>query len=290
MSLNVPKLYFGTAGWSYKDWMPSFYPYNQSKDFDWLEFYSDYFNVVEVNSSFYTFINPHTIEEWVIKTSKSDEFLFTIKLHQNFTHIRNFNESNIKSVRNNLDILTKEERLGGLLIQFPYSFECNSGNIEYMRKIISLFEGYERFVEIRHGSWKNKRAKTVTFCSVDQPQLGNEIEFKPNFNNDTAYLRFHGRNESAWLASIKNINSKQSYDEQNARYDYLYSPGEIVEISLNVKEIFDKVKKIFVIMNNHPHGNATANAFELMHLLKNRMNVNMPETVLSAFPRLKRII
>ncbi len=50
------KSYIGTAGWSYKDWVNSFYYSSATKEYDWLKFYSDYFNTVEVNSSFYTYI------------------------------------------------------------------------------------------------------------------------------------------------------------------------------------------------------------------------------------------
>ena len=54
--MESPKIYIGTAGWSYKDWQPNFYPKTQSKDFDWLEYYSEFFNTVEVNSTYYTFL------------------------------------------------------------------------------------------------------------------------------------------------------------------------------------------------------------------------------------------
>ena len=40
-------------------------------------------------------------------------------------------------------------------------------------------------------------------------------------------------------------------------------------------------------MNNHPKGNAVANAFELLHMLKERTKIQMPETIVNAYPRLK---
>ncbi|MBK7106574.1 MAG: DUF72 domain-containing protein [Ignavibacteriae bacterium] len=54
--MQTPKLYVGTAGWSYKDWVPNFYPFDQSKDISWLTYYSRYFNMVEVNSTYYTYL------------------------------------------------------------------------------------------------------------------------------------------------------------------------------------------------------------------------------------------
>jgi uncharacterized protein YecE (DUF72 family) len=80
-----PIFYIGTAGWSYKDWVPGFYPKQQSGSFDWLQFYSYYFNCVEVNSTYYTYISPKVVEGWIRKVSDTDEFIFNVKLHQDFT-------------------------------------------------------------------------------------------------------------------------------------------------------------------------------------------------------------
>lgn len=280
-------MYVGTAGWSYKDWVPNFYPKQQTKNFDWLQFYSQYFNTVEVNASYYTYLNPRVVESWLRKTEDIDDFLFSIKLHQNFTHKHNYTKENIKSVQNNLDLLKQSERLAGLLIQFPYSFHYSEGNVDYMRRIIEIFDGYEKFVEVRHASWKNKKARSITFCTIDQPQIGESIDFNPIVGNKTAYIRFHGRNEDAWFNSFKDFGKEQSYQEQSARYEYLYSPGELVQFNQKIKELYDKVKKVFVIMNNHPKGNAVANAFELLHMLKERSKIKMPDTIVNAYPRLK---
>ncbi len=287
--MQIPKLYIGTAGWSYKDWVPNFYPKQQSKNFDWLEFYSQYFNVVEVNSTYYTYLSPRVVESWIRKVEEVNDFVFTVKLHQDFTHKHNYQNEQIKAVRYNLDLLKSSERLGGLLIQFPYSFGCNDANIDYMRRLIDNFEGYNKFIEVRHKSWQNKQAKSVTFCTIDQPQIGEAIEFEPIVGNNATYIRFHGRNEEAWKQSIYNYGKKQTYEEQSARYKYLYSPGELVEIDQKIKEIYNTVKKVFIIMNNHPHGDAVANAFELLHLLKEKTKVKMPGTIVKAYPRLEKI-
>jgi uncharacterized protein YecE (DUF72 family) len=107
--------------------------------------------------------------------------------------------------------------------------------------------------------------------------------------NKTAYIRFHGRNEEAWKKSLGNFGKKQTYEQQSARYEYLYTPGELTVISQKIKEIYDKVKKIFVVMNNHPNGDAVANAFELLYLLKEQTKIKMPETIVKAYPRLEEI-
>lgn len=290
-----PKYNIGTAGWSYKDWVPNFYPKNQSGGFDWLQFYSHYFNCVEVNSTYYTYISPKIVDGWIRKVGDSNDFIFHIKLHQDFTHKRKFDEQNIKSVRYNLDLLKKSERLGGLLIQFPYSFPFDGSSVQHIQKLRDIFSDVGCFVEVRHSSWKNNRAleffkeNDLTFCTIDQPQIGQAIEFDPIITNDKAYIRFHGRNIEAWKNSLANFGKKQTYEEQSSRYQYLYSPGELVEIEQRIKSIQQKVKEINVIMNNHPQGDAVANAFELIHLLEEKTKVEMPNTIVKAYPRLEEI-
>jgi uncharacterized protein YecE (DUF72 family) len=291
----MPKYHIGTAGWSYKDWVPSFYPKNQSAGFDWLQFYSHYFNCIEVNSTYYTYISPKIVEGWIRKVTDSEDFLFTIKLHQDFTHKKDFDQERIKAVSINLDSLAKAERLGGLLIQFPYSFSFDNSTSDYVSKLRDIFQSYNCFVEVRHKSWLKKEALemfrklNLTYCTIDQPQIGEAIPFEPIITNDKAYLRFHGRNVKAWLQSINNYGKQQSYSEQSERYKYLYSPGELVEIDQKIKSIQEKVKEVYVIMNNHPQGDAIANAFELIHLLEEKSKVQMPNTITKAYPRLEEI-
>jgi len=284
----LPQLYIGTAGWSYKDWVPSFYPRAQSKDFSWLQYYAQYFNVVEVNASYYTYLTPQVVQSWLRQISDVEDFLFTVKLHQDFTHKKEYTDEQTNAVQHNLNLLKNEERLGGLLLQFPYSFDCTDANIEYLAGLIEKFECYPKFVEVRHSSWQGKKAKSVTFCTIDQPQIGKSIQFEPVVGNNAAYIRFHGRNEEAWKNSLDNFGKKQTYEQQSERYKYLYSPGELAEIDQKIKEIFDTVKKVFVIMNNHPGGDAVANAFELMYLLKEKIKVKIPSTTLKAYPRVQK--
>jgi uncharacterized protein YecE (DUF72 family) len=291
--MGTIKYNIGTAGWSYKDWVPNFYPKNQTGGFDWLQFYSQYFNCVEVNSTYYTYIGPKIVDGWIKKVEDSNDFIFHIKLHQDFTHKRIFDEQNIKVFRYNLEQLRKSERLGGLLIQFPYSYSFDGNSVQHIQKLRDIFSDISCFVEVRHSSWNNNRAleffkeNDLTFCTIDQPQIGKAIEFEPIITNDKAYIRFHGRNTEAWKKSLSNFGKPQTYEEQSSRYGYLYSPGELVEIGQKIKSIQQKVKEVNVIMNNHPQGDAVVNAFELIHLLEEKTKVELPPTLLKAYPRLE---
>lgn len=291
----MKKLYAGTAGWSYKDWVGSFYPGSQSKNFDWLKFYSDYFNSVEVNASYYTYISPNIVDGWIKKVEEKNDFLFTLKLHQDFTHKRTYSEREIKAVKENLDRLENAGRLGGLLIQFPYSCTLDKENANHVKNLADIFSEYEKFIEVRHKSWFVQRfydfvaRNKSSLCTIDQPIIGEAVEFNPVKAGDNLYIRFHGRNEKAWKKSLGSFGKEQTYEQQSERYDYLYSPGELLEIELAIKEVLDTVKKAFIILNNHPKGNAVANALELLHLLSERMKVPVPATTLKTYPRLTKI-
>jgi uncharacterized protein YecE (DUF72 family) len=291
-----PKFNIGTAGWSYKDWVPNFYPKNQSAGFDWLQFYAHYFNCVEVNSTYYTYLSPKVVDGWIRKVESSSDFIFHIKLHQDFTHKRKYDEQNIKAIRYNLEKLKKSERLGGLLVQFPYSYSFDGSSVQHIQKLRDIFSDVSCFVEVRHQSWNNNRAldffkeNDLTFCTIDQPRIGKAIEFNPVVTNDKAYIRFHGRNVEAWKKSLTDFGKPQTYEEQSSRYSYLYSPGELIEIEQKIKSIQSKVKEVNVIMNNHPQGDAVANAFELIHLLEEKRKVDMPPTIVKAYPRLAELL
>jgi uncharacterized protein YecE (DUF72 family) len=291
----MAKFYIGTAGWSYNDWVPTFYPRGQTTSFDWLNFYSSYFNTVEVNATYYAYLSPKTAEGWVKKTIDNDDFKFTIKLHQDFTYKKLFTPQNVTAITDNLNILSREDKFGGLLCQFPYSFGFNEGAIAHIKTLKEIFNDYKLFIEVRHTSWnkpdviKYFKEADLSFCVIDQPQISNSISFNPVVTNDILYVRLHGRNVKEWYNSIQNFSVDQKSVDQNARYDYLYTPGELIELRNKIIEGKDKVKSIYIIFNNHPKGNAPANAFEMLQLLKEKLKNGIPETILKSYPRIELV-
>ncbi len=289
----MTKFMIGTAGWSYKDWSPMFYPKKHGDGFDKLTYYSRYFNTVEINSTYYQYPHPGVALEWLKKVERNDDFHFTVKLHQDFTHKREFVKQNIDLVRSLLDVLVRGERFGGMLIQFPYSFPFNDVTANYLVELNDRFCGYHKILETRHNSWGGNEA--LGFCrewglipaSIDQPQIGQALPFRLNIVNGRAYIRLHGRNERGWRDSISNFGKEQSYEQQNERYRYLYSPGEIAELAQLIKKSLEHLKEVFVIFNNHPVGNAPANAFELIHYLEESSRLEVPPQMGNYFPVLK---
>ena len=82
------RIRIGTAGWSYKDWDGILYPPEVTrKKIHPVEFMARFFDVIEINTSFYGHIRPELGRFWARKAAAvNPEFLFTAKLHRSFTH------------------------------------------------------------------------------------------------------------------------------------------------------------------------------------------------------------
>ena len=76
-------IYLGTSGWYYEHWVGDFYPIDLERK-KWLQFYSNKFNTVEVNSSFYRMPFPNMLKGWKRKTPK--DFIFSFKGNRIITH------------------------------------------------------------------------------------------------------------------------------------------------------------------------------------------------------------
>src|SRR4030043_2398961 len=125
-------IYIGTSGWSYPKgegtWQGFFYPAGKINE---LEFYSQFFDTVEVNSSFYRPPEPGILHNWVKRTPPG--FMFAVKLWQKFTHPKMFKEAtgevaaisvkDVETFKRSLEPLAQAGKLGALLAQFPPSFK-----------------------------------------------------------------------------------------------------------------------------------------------------------------------
>ncbi|TMF06127.1 MAG: DUF72 domain-containing protein, partial [Chloroflexi bacterium] len=148
----MPGLYIGTSGWSYPKgegtWDGTFYP-PKLADKDKLSFYAQYFNTVEINSSFYRPPNQYAARAWAGKVP--EDFRFTAKLWQKFTHPKMFEAATGQSWRvqdedfevfvEGVGPLAEAGRLGPLLAQFPTSFRPDAGTLEYLEDLIRRMRG-----------------------------------------------------------------------------------------------------------------------------------------------------
>jgi len=77
------KINIGCAGWDYNDWVGVFYP-KPLERYNYLEFYSKFFDVIEINSTFYNIPKKSTVLNWYNQVSP--DFKFIVKVWQKITH------------------------------------------------------------------------------------------------------------------------------------------------------------------------------------------------------------
>ena len=267
------KIYVGTSGWSYPNgegtWNGYFYPPGTKNE---LEYYSRFFNTVEVNSSFYRPPNPVFVSNWVKKTPPG--FLFAVKLWQKFTHPNMYRAAageeaaisydDVDLFRRCLEPLVQAERMGALLAQFPPSFRNDRYGKQVLESIARHFGEYHLAVELRHKSWSDDRATAdllkqhnTAWVQIDEPKFPSSIAAATPLTSDTAYFRFHGRNAEMWWKG-----------DVETRYQYLYSPQEIRELAEKVKAASEKTALTFVYFNNHWKAYAPRNAGDMLRALQ----------------------
>ena len=250
----------GTSGFSYKDWVGPYYPVGLPQK-DWLFYYAREFNACEINSTYYAIPGPSVIEKMSAKTGEG--FLFSIKANQEMTHQRENNSGVYRSFRNMLEPVITAGKLGCVLVQFPYSFDFNRQNWQYLGKLRENLAGLPVVIEYRNARWLRvevfqwMRQQELGFCCVDEPQLPNLLPPVAEVTSKIGYVRFHGRNKDKWW------NSNQSYE----RYDYTYKPEELNEWIPKIKKIAGSAEKTFIFTNNHWKGQSIATVRQIKKML-----------------------
>lgn len=274
----------GTAGWSYSDWNSVVYP-SVKKNFDKLVYLSKFFNVIEINSTFYRIPEPETVRNWTGRVEERKNFEFTVKINQMFTHEREYTPEKIRAFSKTLEIVKDADILGAVLIQFPPSFHCCEEERDYLYNLLENFVDFPVVVEFRHKSWLNEEIlkefeeNDISFCNIDQPEIGKTMPPTSIATSSRVYFRLHGRNKAKWF---------EESAESHERYDYLYNPGEIDSWIDMIKSIDNTAGKTYIILNNHFRGKAPANALQLVSKLKNQ-KVKVPEKLFDTYPELEDI-
>ena len=115
-------VYVGPAGWSYADWGGIVYPSKKPTGFHEASYLAEYFDTIEVNTSFYQPLRPAMCWQWLERVAGNPRFLFTAKLWQRFTHESGATAEDEKAVREGFDMLGGAGKLGAVLLQFPFRF------------------------------------------------------------------------------------------------------------------------------------------------------------------------
>ena len=267
---------FGTAGWDYKDWWGIVYPAEKPRGFDPLTYLSGYFDVIEVNSTFYRPPSPKTAEKWARRVEQSPDFRFTAKLYQRFTHHREeaWSPAEVAEVADGMRPLHEAGRLGALLMQFPWSFKRDAASREWLGDLVEAFAEFPIAVEVRHSSWNvpefyaSLRERGIGAVNIDQPVFDHSIKPGAEATADVGYVRLHGRNYENWFRDDA---------ESHERYDYLYSRDELGGWLDRIHEVAKTARQTYVVTNNHWRGQAVVNAKMLEKMMEPARDVRVPD-------------
>jgi uncharacterized protein YecE (DUF72 family) len=307
----------GTAGWSYPSgkgtWNGLFYPKTRSMKhgtagFDELRFYAEHFDTVEVNTTFYGQPRADITRGWALRTPPN--FDFSLKLYQKFTHPKMFRDAALKAApgsegalldllaqvtqtdiddfRGGIEPLASAGKVGALLAQFPPSFKNSHETRGYLEQLLRAFSDYPVAVELRHRSWSDTIADTLSLLNafgaawvqIDEPKFRFSIRqnYLPNVTG-FYYMRLHGRNAAQWW----------KHDKSEDRYNYLYTAAELQEFSETANAAKELVKKSYVYTNNHFSSKSVVNAVMLKAQLGQRIEGTYPEGLINAYSELRTL-
>ena len=244
-----------------------------------LGWYAQHFDLVEVNSTFYSVPEPRLVRRWCAATP--DHFRFDVKLHQLFSFhstpakllppdLQQCAKTDAKgNVQSTLDlqeamlkqflrataVLADTEKLGAFLLQLSPAFSPRKHQLIELEPLIGMLADHDLAIEFRNRNWAVGqqlqstidfvRLHGVIFVNVDAPESEHFTVMPSDLdevtNPNIAYLRLHGRNARAYTTG-KTV---------AARFDYDYNDKEVAEIANRSEKLAQKARDVHVIFNNN---------------------------------------
>lgn len=238
-----PSPRIGTSGWSYPHWQGVFYPPKLNQR-EWLEFYSQHFDTVEINSSFYHLPSEKVFERWQNRTPGN--FRFAVKASRFITHRKRLADAEepLQRFLNNCQGLGK--KLGCLLFQLPPQLHLDLDRLNRFLRLLP--ERPPCAFEFRHDSWFCEQVyqaleeRGIALCRSSSDRF-------PDAQVTTApfvYIRMHGG---------------------TALYSSKYSDQELKKWAGEIRQYLKQGKEVWVYFNNDAQGYAVTNARTLTALL-----------------------
>jgi uncharacterized protein YecE (DUF72 family) len=178
----------GTSGWSYPDWRGVVYPRSVPQR-GWFACYTELFDTVELNNTFYRLPPVETVEMWSRQAPPG--FLYAVKLGAFGSHRMKLRDAQ-SWLKNHLD---RVERLGAscgpTLVQLPPRWKRN------VERLAEFFDAVPRgmrwAVELREPSWLHDDVYEVLRRHGAALCIHDLLPHHPWIRTaNWTYLRFHG--------------------------------------------------------------------------------------------------
>src|SRR5262245_36680849 len=179
----------GCSGWQYKHWRGHFYPADMHQ-LDWLEYYAERFDTVEVNNTFYRLPDAATFTAWQRRVPR--RFTYAVKASRYLTHMKKLKEPAAPLALFFSRARELGRTLGPVLYQLPPRWPLN---VERFATFLRALPRRRRHaVEFREPSWYVDEIFTllarhrVALCLHDMAGSASGIRAVGPF----VYARFHG--------------------------------------------------------------------------------------------------
>ncbi|MGG9970592.1 DUF72 domain-containing protein [Ferruginibacter sp. SUN002] len=148
-----PKVYLGCAKWGRTEWVGKIYP-PKAKEKDFLNYYVDHYNSIELNATHYKVYGDAGIRKWAEK-AKGKDFKFCPKMYQGVTHRGSLTNKQFITNEFFRGIVAFEEFLGPIFIQVSDAFSPKRKD-ELFDYLKTLPTDLQFFLEVRHPDWFKK--------------------------------------------------------------------------------------------------------------------------------------
>ncbi len=275
---DTARIRVGTSSFSSKDWVGPFYP-EGTKPGDFLKYYAQQFDTVEVDATYYRVPSKSMVEGW--KKETPSDFLLCAKFPRSIVHAGEKASPDADAVLNPdktykdrdafLDAMSlMGKKLGTLVLQFPYfskkHFSKAGQFFEKLDRFLGdLPKGFKYGVEVRNKSWIKAeladllRSHNTVLVLADQAWMphGDEVENKFDIvTSDHVYIRLIGdRNQ---VEAITKTFDKEVID----RSDRLQRWAELLA------RIYHRQIDSLIYVNNHYAGFAPATARTLIQKIQ----------------------
>ncbi len=253
------KVWIGTAGYSYPDWVGDFYPPG-TRSGQMLPYYCRAFPLVELNFTFYR--TPTAAMLARMANNAPDKFQFIVKLPRSLSHEQKSDD--LAAFHDAVLELKQRKQLMGLLCQMPPSAHYDKKSLKWLQTLGGKFSGMRLAVELRHRSWWREDLPQwmadhhLDLVSVDVPDLPALFPRGWVQSSNRAYVRLHSRSAKSW------------YGGERKRYDYTYSDGELKEWIDAMLAAQERTEEVLFVFNNCYRGQAIDNARRLRELIEER--------------------
>ncbi|MBY0521909.1 MAG: DUF72 domain-containing protein [Gemmataceae bacterium] len=250
------QVWIGTSGYSYADWVGTFYPAG-TRPQRMLAYYTGHFPLVELNFTFYRLPTPAQLGR--IAQQAPATFQFLVKLPRTLSHEHHV--ADIAPFRDAVSELRRRHQLQGVLCQLPQSQHHGQDALAWLDKLANQLQDCSLAVEFRHRSWQRQdvgpwlRDRNVDLVSVDVPDLPGLYPRGLVPSGSRIYVRFHSRNAANW------------YQSDKERYDYDYTDKELTEWIDALRHVNEPAGQAMLLFNNCHRGQAVVNAQRLRDLL-----------------------